>query len=157
MREVTQTIMAGETDGVIGNCLQACVASVLDLPLDAVPHFSAFLWWPEALRLWAKGEGWEVKGETTSTVPDRLCIVGGVSPRGFAHVVVGQHGRVVWDPHPSRAGLTTIRDVTWFEPNGSRDWKDGVQAKVQARHTCTRGLIGSAYGCPACGLGGAIW
>lgn len=135
MREVTQTVLAGQIDGVIGNCLQAAVASYFDLPIEAVPHFSAFLWWPEALRLWAKGEGYNVCGETTTTIPDRLCIVGGTSPRGYSHVVLGEHGVIVWDPHPSRAGLTTIRDVTWFEPDGSRAWKDGVMAKDPMIHS----------------------
>jgi hypothetical protein len=42
-----------------------------------------------------------------------LTIVGGHSPRGdFLHAVVGDvRGNVVWDPHPSRAGLIDVVDV----------------------------------------------
>lgn len=116
--EVTQTMLHDperSERGVHGNCLQAAVASVLRLDLEAVPHFVTFEWWPQALTLWAYGRRLRVCGETTTEIPERLCIVGGVSPRGVSHVVVGAHGRVVWDPHPSREGLTSVRDVTWFE------------------------------------------
>lgn len=52
-------------------------------------------------------------------------LVGGRSPRGkFAHQVVGYyawHERgpqvdIEWDPHPSRAGLRTIEDITILVP-----------------------------------------
>lgn len=115
MSEVTQTICAGDQEGVPGNCLQAAVASLLDLPLAAVPHFVTFLWWPQALELWARGEGLTYHEEPTDTIPERRCIVGGKSPRGFAHAVIGEGGRIVWDPHPSRDGLVTITDVAWFD------------------------------------------
>lgn len=117
--EVTQTILHDpENEHVYGNCLQAAVASVLALPLDAVPHFSQFVWWPMAVELWVRGFDLTCKGERTETIPDRLCIVGGKSERGVSHCVVGYCGEIVWDPHPSRAGLVSIRDVTWFEPMG---------------------------------------
>jgi hypothetical protein len=118
---VTQTILHDPElaeQGVYGNCLQAAVASVLRLPLDAVPHFAAFHWWPQALTMWAYGRGLKVCGERTTSIPDRLCIVGGISPRGVDHVVVAHGGRVVWDPHPSHDGLVSIKDATWFEDNG---------------------------------------
>lgn len=125
MNGVTQTILHDpelQAEGVYGNCLQACVATVFHLPLDAVPHFSAFEWWPQALTLWAYGKQLRVCGKTATEIPDdsvgRTYIVGGKSPRGVAHVVVGKRGKVIWDPHPSRDGLTTITDLTWFEPIG---------------------------------------
>jgi hypothetical protein len=117
--EVTQTILYDpemQKLGVYGNCLQAAVASLLDRPLDSVPHFSLFLWWNGALELWARGEDLTVHTKDTDTIPERRCIVGGKSPRGVAHVVIGEGGKVAWDPHPSRAGLTTVTDVMWFEP-----------------------------------------
>lgn len=113
--EVTQTILYDpDQDEVVGNCLQAAVASLLNLPLEAVPHFAQFMWWPNALELWARGRGLMVKGERTTVVPDRLSIVGGTSPRGVMHVVVGYGGEIVWDPHPSRDGLVKITDASWF-------------------------------------------
>jgi hypothetical protein len=99
----------------VGNCMQAAVASVLGFPLDAVPHFGQFMWWPQALELWLRGLGFTLKGDRTDTIPDRLCVVGGQSPRGVKHMVVGYSGEIVWDPHPSRAGLVAVTDVSWFD------------------------------------------
>ena len=39
MKPTDQTQFVGE--GVGGNCVQASVASILELPLDEVPHFLA--------------------------------------------------------------------------------------------------------------------
>lgn len=41
MTPVDQTILHDPQTGAIGNCMQAAIASLLDLPLDAVPHFAA--------------------------------------------------------------------------------------------------------------------
>jgi hypothetical protein len=115
---VTQTILHDPEMakiGVYGNCLQAAVATLLDRPLDSVPHFSLFLWWNMGLELWARGEGLIVRTEQIDAVPERRCIVGGKSPRGVSHVCIGEGGRIVWDPHPSRAGLTSVDSATWFE------------------------------------------
>lgn len=136
VREVTQTITYSpdrEAEGIYGNCLQAAVAALFDKPLDAVPHFSAFLWWPDALALWAKGEGYRVKGERTTEIPQRRCIVGGRSPRGVPHVCVAEGGQIIWDPHPSRDGLVSITDATWFveDPEFMR-WKGWSDRSRQA-------------------------
>lgn len=118
LRQVTQTLLYNPDDPTVqGNCLQAAVASLLDLPLEAVPHFSQFLWWPQAMSMWARGRDLRMVGERTATIPERLSIVGGRSERGVDHVVIGGQGKVIWDPHPSRAGLVTIKDATWFEPS----------------------------------------
>ena len=156
---VTQTILytpENEAAGVYGNCLQAAVATVLDMPLEAVPHFSQFLWWPHAMSLWAAGHGLKVCGERTSVIPDRLCVVGGKSPRGVMHSVVGEHGAIAWDPHPSRAGLAEVRDAAWFEPGMSEDPQlvllaevarltARLEAEVRARHSY---LFEDRYGSP---------
>ncbi len=47
---------------------------------------------------------------------DQPHLMTGRTPRsdsagGSRHVVIGQEGRVVWDPHPSHAGLT--EDIRW--------------------------------------------
>lgn len=119
--EVTQTMFFDpelEAAGIYGNCMQAAVASVLNLPLEAVPHFSQFVWWPQAMELWARGRNLTMKSERLTEVPEQLCVVGGKSPRGSkgGHAVVGYQGRIVWDPHPSRDGLLDVEDALWFEP-----------------------------------------
>lgn len=125
-REITQTILYNpdaEATGVYGNCLQAALASALGLELDAVPHFGAFTWWEAAVRLWLRGQcldwRWVPVGRG---LPDGRCVIVGHSPRQTGrHAVAGDEGRVVWDPHPSRAGLTEIQGA--YELHR---WPDGA-------------------------------
>lgn len=108
--EVTQTILYSpdaEARGVYGNCLQAAIASALGLELDAVPHFGAFTWWEPAVRLWLRGRwlDWRMVEDIPA---GRSIVVGSTSRHTGDHAVVGDRGRVVWDPHPSRTGLTEV-------------------------------------------------
>jgi hypothetical protein len=97
-----------------GNCLQACIATVLDLPLAEVPHFAdgdptADVWW-SAIREWALPRDinpcW-----IDPEKPDEAHLVQllmdmklpylavGPSPGGnYGHCVVMQEGRYVHDP-----------------------------------------------------------
>lgn len=108
--EVTQTILyspEAEARGVLGNCLQAAIASALGLDLDAVPHVGAFTWWEPAARLWLRGRGldWRMVG---GIPPGRSIVVGTTVRNTGQHAVVGDDGDVAWDPHPSRAGLVIV-------------------------------------------------
>ena len=121
MKKVDQTVFT--VPG--GNCFSACVASLLELPIDAVPYFmgdapagepfawfDGFLDWLRGFGLWAiplpVGNGWE---------PEGLCILSGKSPRGsFYHSVVARGLEVVHDPHPSRAGLLSHVDAIVLVP-----------------------------------------
>ena len=110
VREVTQTILYSpepEAEGIYGNCLQAAVASALGMKLDAVPRFGAFTWWEPAARLWLRGH-W-LDWRTVPGIPAGRSIVVGSTVRATgSHAVVGEGGEIVWDPHPSRAGLTEV-------------------------------------------------
>ena len=128
--EVNQTFFVNEGDSewggqrgrVYGNCWQASIASYFAMSIDAVPAFAQFTWPNPAIELWARGIGMTHKYEVTNTIPDRLCIVEGHSPRGGLHGVLGYGGKIIWDPHPSRAGLLDVTMVEWFEkwPNEDR-------------------------------------
>lgn len=114
---VTQTILAG-TPGRMGNCLQAAVATVLDLPIDAVPHFVELdESWSEALAAFANRHGYA----TVWTVGERrvphLGLAFGPTVRGadIVHAVAVVDGRF-WDPHPSRAGLTSVTTYVAWKP-----------------------------------------
>lgn len=104
-------------DGTPGDCLRASVATVLRLPYDDVPHFAMFrrTWW-ETMRLHAQrfGLDWAcvVDLSTTKIPPGESVIACGPSPRGpFWHAVVADRtGRVIHDPHPSRAGLASVEE-----------------------------------------------
>lgn len=129
MLTVDQTIFAApdrtdgnDADGVPGNCWQACVASLLELPLDTVPHFILADDWWEVTQAYvaAVKPGWELLCFDGSMdfplyqFPDKApthAIGSGPSPRGdFMHAVIldARTGELAHDPHPSRAGLAGI-------------------------------------------------
>lgn len=115
MSEVTQTILAGDPDGTVGNCMQAAVASLLDLPLEEVPHFCAFPDWLGYLAIWSAQRGWAVRHRNADE-PVALGIACGPSPRGVEHATVMRDGEITWDPHPSRDGLLSIARIWEFTP-----------------------------------------
>lgn len=101
-----------------GNCLQAVVASLLDLPLDEVPHFvqdhvdtdGAKHWWNSMVEF-VGTHGWGVHPAVPiPDYPGQHLMVSGPSPRGadgdgLWHVVIYRDGEMVHDPHPDRTGL----------------------------------------------------
>lgn len=133
MKELTQTSLDP------GNCWQTAVACILDVDAEELPSQVAIEAaggsYNNALQAYlAKHHG---KGYVAMHVPgeayEQLRISGyhlmiGATARtptsGVHHVVVGLDGAMVWDPHPSRAGLTdeiswaliTSRPKAWKEP-----------------------------------------
>jgi hypothetical protein len=106
MIEVTQTELGA--DNPRGNCLAACLASILELPIDAVPDFyeceQAGRNWFIVLTEFLATRGLQpVEGGQR----DRHHIGVGASPRSsHSHAVVMLGDKIVWDPHPSRSGLS---------------------------------------------------
>lgn len=144
MSRVTQTILHDPGSPIPGNCYQAAVASVLDLPLAQVPHLMLFTWWHGAAEFWARGIGKTIHtGKTVDEIPPGVdAVVSGPSPRGVSHAIVRWADGTEWDPHPSRAGLLEVRDVQWFEPwagvvgcpvCGAQDWKPRLGHDCAAR------------------------
>jgi hypothetical protein len=101
-----------------GDCMRACVASLLDMPIAQVPHFlrdasgDPQQFW-ENVMPFAESRGWDYLCGFTAHLPDLAAdldgyhVIGGPSPRGggLLHAVVGRYGAIVFDPHPSKAGL----------------------------------------------------
>jgi hypothetical protein len=127
----TQQIMADpargdgyDKDGRAGDCWRTCIASILDLPAEDVPNFADAnddQWWAETqafieTTLGAEYGMWywpKLSEVPLEKVETGHLIISGPSPRGnFHHAVVGDlAGRIVHDPHPSRAGLA---GKDWF-------------------------------------------
>jgi hypothetical protein len=108
MKPVDQTQFRGDAEH--GNCVPACVASILELPLEAVPHFAALHgpYFMKQMRAWIEANGFELcylNGAGTWPAGAHS-IATGKSPRGdFLHSVVWKGRKMAHDPHPSRAGL----------------------------------------------------
>lgn len=110
---------------VKGNCFQACLASVFEIPIESVPEFTEMsdLEWRKQFQDWCikkfdvmpidllvenkKSFGW---------VPLGYHLINGPSPRGnnFWHSVVGYNGNMIFDPHPSKEGLVSEESWTVF-------------------------------------------
>ncbi len=115
MKPVDQTIFGAPQ----GNCLPACIASILEYPLEEVPHFGDTTW-VATLAVWLAPRGLY---PIIATLPNDdwrpagFHILAGKSPRGdFLHAVVARGAEIVHDPHPSRAGLLTVVDATLLVP-----------------------------------------
>ncbi len=128
MRYVEQRAVNGDPDS--GDCLAACLASILDLDLDEVPNFSPAAMLKrygeqlppevEDLQDWAVAEWLRPRGFTAESISPwcaeggewafprvdvgGLLIASAWSPRlpDMAHAVVTLDGTLLWDPHPRR-------------------------------------------------------
>jgi hypothetical protein len=117
MKPVDQTSF-GEPDG---NCYAACIASILELPVEAVPILCKEPDWRERTRDFLAGFGLDVlilqfpadPGDW-AWMPDCYHIMAGTSDRGLRHAVVGRAGRMVHDPHPDKTGLVGCADELDF-------------------------------------------
>jgi len=113
---VTQTRL-GAPDG---NCLEAAIATLLQIPIDAVPdlravngHLPEAARWELArrrrpvLQRWLASHGLRLVGGSGFPPPEHAgwYIASGPGPRGLRHAVVYSQGQLAWDPHPDRTGL----------------------------------------------------
>jgi hypothetical protein len=120
MKPVTQTVFHHLT----GNCFAACVASLLEVPLESLAIDPDEMKWLDTTQEALKAFGLfylEIRLDVAVNYPtyamkERQCIMVGKSPRGeFLHAVVGKIGHndadntviyeLVHDPHPSGAGI----------------------------------------------------
>lgn len=122
MKPVQQTILHDPANGKTGNCIVACVASLLDMDIEEVPHFlevGGAQQWRKHLSDWLLPRGlayveiWCAQKETYDWyLLEYLRDIGyytlsGPSPRhqGVEHMVIARGDEIVHDPHPSNAGL----------------------------------------------------
>ena len=112
-----------------GNCLSACVASLLELPIEEVPYFGddnqlpplqAFL---DAYGMTSMCMRWD----PAVWMPQGYCILGGqargVDGKLWPHAVVGLDGEFVHNPHPAGGTLEVIEDVTFLLPKNPALWR----------------------------------
>lgn len=132
MTPVDQDRFFDKEKGTRGNCLQACLATLLDFPLKAVPNFAEMpaYAWQESMYRWLSFYGLDaLQHFACDPAPNGVAMATGPSPRGVRHSVVFLDGVMAHDPHPSRAGLLSI-DSYWTivpltEERAKRmeDWK----------------------------------
>lgn len=126
MKPVDQTILHEPSEGRYGNCMQAMVASVLEFPIEEVPHFLhdntqdgalfnrrvneflrpfnlAYLAFPECSDAM---HAFGIRGLVHE--------VSGITQRGTEHACVALDGEITHDQHPSRDGLVSYDNYGVF-------------------------------------------
>jgi hypothetical protein len=122
MTPVKQTKLY-QPDGIhSGNCLAACYASLLDLPLWMVPPFEDMFGrsdWYERIDEWLakahKLERVRVNGHPVGELPE-FYLACGRSARGVLHAVIYSNGELVHDPHYSDSGIADVMSVEYLRP-----------------------------------------
>lgn len=132
MTPVKQTIKHDPTKGQYGDCHRAAIATVLDLPIEDVPHFVHDDCSPEEFcrreRAFLAQHGltslhFAYQAPDLQTILDTVAafngqdtvyLVGGLSPRGVNHSVVARGNALVHDPSPNDGFLVGPCDDGWW-------------------------------------------
>ena len=120
-RWVTQTKFYDPTqpmDVCTGNCTEAALASLMDIPLDEVQSLQGLRspeYW-DALEAFVESKGYTLRMKPADFIPHGYYLADGPSERGCGHFVVMRNGKLAHDPHPSRAGLKEIERVWTVTP-----------------------------------------
>ena len=130
MKPVDQSKLSTDENPHAGDCFGACVCSILETDLAAFPDLSAYFepdqWneWQRQIDVYLMQHGYvHVDVEFRKDLRDVVVPRGWSIPYGPTvrsadrlHAVVAYDGRVIHDPHPSRAGLTSIQGWTLLVP-----------------------------------------
>jgi hypothetical protein len=144
-----------------GNCLVACIASVLDVDIHEVPNLYTLYgitrpqhpyekptpYWAEVLNTWMR----EKHGKQLEIIPElayasrvtkdpnypRTVIVKGMSHRDKPHCCIYHLSTLVWDPHPSREGLKEMKHVYVIKTLADAKVKEEVEQIQKERESNT--------------------
>ncbi len=104
--------------GAPGNCVQCCVATILNLPLDKVPDFvnESGSDWVLALLDWLEAKGFELAVFDGYKPRLGLWMLDGRSPRGgeMNHAVVMKGSLMYHDPDSSNDFVQAARKSYWI-------------------------------------------
>ncbi len=121
MKPVKQEFLHQPEIGQHGDCMRAVIASLLELPIQEVPHFlhdgcEASVFWGRLNAFLSKFgycylavPAFDMQAYLDANGIEEIWHeIGGPSPRGndVFHAVVGRNGEIAHDPHPSQSGLT---------------------------------------------------
>lgn len=100
------------------DCLVCCVATLLGLQYEDVPHFvrDHGSMWMEEFRDWLFQRELEVVSFDNHYPRHGAYLADGWTNRDTPHMTVWRGVYMVFDPHPSKMGLTNIRRTYWVMP-----------------------------------------
>ena len=114
MKPTTQTILHDPENGRHGNCFSAVLASLLHLPIDTIPVFSDRENWRKEVNAFLRPYGLAYMSVINFY---QYCVENGISgchheisgvterSTDVLHSCVAADGHLIFDPHPSRAGV----------------------------------------------------
>lgn len=119
MKPVFQTKLYAPESLHRGDCMAACIASLLECELWMVPNFAELrgLSFSDAIHRWSQlicEKAVNVGGHPVEELPE-FYIACGQGPRGVDHSCIYSHGQLVHDPHPVGGGLKTVEFCWYFE------------------------------------------
>lgn len=120
MIPVDQEFLHDPRTGSIGDCFRACIASVLEVPVAAVPHFALLgSRWGQVADAYLGALGRELEWAQGEPPDDVWAIVTVRSPRDadLKHSVIYRGKELVHDPHPSRAGGAPVGEYFYLSPD----------------------------------------
>ncbi len=117
-----QTIFNDFKNNKFGNCIQACVASLMDLPLRQVPHFVMYgNKMMDVMTDFCNQNGYKFSGVKKNLTDYDICnfkgvdgfyIIGGKSPRNkYGHAVIYKDGCPYFDVHPDNTFTRTVDNM----------------------------------------------
>lgn len=95
--------------GINGRCMEACIASLLEIPESAVPDFGGDVVYLTNVAKFLKPFGlYYVKIDANNVTVQAAfasngviwSMIEGISHRGGRHACVAKNGKLFWDPHP---------------------------------------------------------
>lgn len=109
MKKVYQTIFTDIEKGIVGNCLQACVASLFEVSLEDVPYFNNMYYYKDFLSKKFRASVDQIRGTPDH---DGKHYIAGYKVAKFegeiSHAVIWRNGRIVHDPRRQRVRLYRI-------------------------------------------------
>lgn len=111
-----------------GDCLAACIASLMEVELDEIPDFTKYEDdWFNGMQLWFEKRGLCVLNIALPATQPWYAMPGnpwaifvGLSEAGVPHSVVGRcegdRFAIVHDPHPNQRGVDKVDSVIFIVP-----------------------------------------
>ena len=109
----------------LGDCFRACVASILEVPVAALPNFADSDDWGKRWNVWGRDHNLQLltwpHNPDWGWLPSGYCIAGVKLPGvTWQHAIVAHDGKLVWNPHPGygeRMGaIGEVADWTFLAP-----------------------------------------
>ncbi len=124
MKPTDMTILHDPDNGYYGDCQRACIASLLEIDINEIPHFyetgndSEFF---KSLNRYLATQG--LVHVETMPIDFKLSqyrnkgnlyhMIYGETVRGSQHAIVALNGEIIHDPHPDKAGLDKSKKDDW--------------------------------------------